>query len=473
MNFKMIKYVLGWIMLFEGAFLLIPLVTAIVCSESAVYAVLITMGICVAAGAVCTATLKPQKKELFAREGFVITALGWIALSVLGSLPFVFSGAVPSFIDALFESTSGFTSTGASVLSDVESFPKSLLIWRSFSHWIGGMGVLVFVMAILPLSGAQNMNMLKAESPGPEVNKLVPRVRNSALILYGIYIVMTAVQLVLLLLGGMSFFDAVNTAFSTAGTGGFAVKNDGLNGYSPYIQVVVTVFMLLFSVNFNVYYLLLCFKLKKAFNLELKVFVAIVLASIVIVTINAYSAFSGVSEALRHSSFTVASIISTTGFTTIGLDGLPDLSRTLLVLLMIIGSCAGSTGGGIKVSRVIILFKQTRQEISRLVHPKQVKRITLDGQPIEGESVSGVNAFMLAYAAIFALSLFIVSLDGYDFTTGFISVVTTINNVGVSFGTGFAGFSWYSKLSLIFNMLAGRLELFPLLILFMPSTWKR
>lgn len=478
MNFKMIKYVLGWIALFEGAFLLIPLATALVYSESTVYAILITLGACVALGALCVTTLKPQKKELFAREGFVITALGWIVLSVMGCLPFVISGAIPSFVDALFESVSGFTTTGASILPSVEDFPKSLLIWRSFSHWVGGMGVLVFVMAILPLSGAHNMNMMKAESPGPEVSKLVPRVRNTALILYGIYIVMTVIQFIFLICGKMPVFDALNTSFATAGTGGFAIKNDGLNGYSPYIQVVVTVFMLLFSVNFNAYYLILCFKFKEAFNVEVKTFFAIVLTAIVVITLNVYSSFASVGEALRHSSFAVASIISTTGFATVDFGTWPALAQAVLVLLMFIGACAGSTGGGMKVSRVVILFKQMGRELSRLVHPKQVKRITLDDRPVDREVIRGVNAYMVCYVVIFVVSLMIISIDGHDFTTNFTSVATTLNNVGPGLSevgpTGnFGFFSWYSKLAMIFNMLAGRLEIFPMLILFTPSTWKK
>ncbi len=477
MNFKMIKYILGWILLFEAAFLFVPLITAAVYHERAAFSVMITMGICLALGGLGVWG-KPKNRRLFARDGFIIVAFGWILLSTLGALPFVFSKTIPNFVNALFESASGFTTTGASILTNVEVLPKSMLMWRSFSHWIGGMGVLVFVMAILPLCGAHNMHMMRAESPGPSVSKLVPKVRSTAMILYGIYIVMTLLEFMLLAFGDMTIFEAANTAFATAGTGGFGVKNDSLASFSAFSQIVVTVFMLLFSINFNVYYLLLCFKVKEAFNLEFRVFFVVVFLAIGIITVNVVSAFASAGLALRHVAFTVASIISTTGFSTVDFNLWPQLSRVLLVTLMFMGACAGSTGGGMKVSRLIILFKGSKAELKRLVHPNQVKKMMMDGRPVDHETVRSVNVYMFCYAFVFVASLLLISLDGFDFTTNFTSIAATMNNIGPGLnavgpaGT-YAGFSALSKLVMTFDMIAGRLEVFPMLLLLVPSTWRK
>ncbi|MCM1579684.1 MAG: TrkH family potassium uptake protein [Ruminococcus sp.] len=477
MNYRMIKYILGWILVFEAFFLIIPLLTALVYGEKTIVPILITIALCLAAGGVLVIK-KPASTELYSREGFVIVSLSWIVLSLFGALPFTFSGAIPRYIDALFETVSGFTTTGASILPEVESLPKSLLMWRSFTHWVGGMGVLVFLMAFLPLSGGQNIHIMKAESPGPSVSKLVPRVRTTALILYSIYFVLTLLQFLFLLFGGMSVFDSINTALATAGTGGFGIKNDSLGGYSPYIQNVTTVFMLMFSVNFTCYYLAITKKFKEAFNKELRTFLLIVAVSIGLITYNVRDMFGSVGEALRHVSFSVASVISTTGFSTADFDRWPELSRTILVLLMFIGACAGSTGGGIKVSRVIILFKSLSKELQMMIHPKQIKKITMDSKTVEHETVRAVNGFIVCYILIFVISVAVIALDNHDLITNFTAVAASVNNIGPGLAMvgptqNFGFFSPISKAVLIFDMLAGRLELFPMLLLFNRATWKK
>ena len=477
MNFRMIAYFLGWILIFESIFMAAPLITAIWYGESAFWYFLLTAGICLLAGWLMIRK-KPDRKELYSREGNVIVAFSWIWLSIFGALPFYISGAIPSYLDALFETVSGFTTTGASILSEVESLPKSMLMWRSFTHWVGGMGVLVFIMAFLPLSGAQNMHIMKAESPGPSVSKLVPRVKSTALLLYKIYFVLTFLEFIVLLICNMSVFDALNTAFATAGTGGFAVRNDSLGSFSPAIQIVVTVFMILFAINFNSYFFLISGKIKEAFNSEVCAFLAIIAAASGIITFNIKELFNTTGEAFRHSIFAVSSIISSTGFGTVDFNVWPELSRTLLVLLMFIGACAGSTGGGIKVSRILILFKSMHKELLAIVHPKQVKKIKLNSHTIEHEVVRGVNVFMVAYLMTFIISLVLISFDNHDLITNFTAVATAINNIGpglelVGPTANFGFFSVPAKIVLIFDMLAGRLELFPMLLLFTPSTWKK
>lgn len=477
MNYRMIKNILGWILIFEALFMFIPALTAMIYVEKAFAAFLITMAICLVTG--CLLIIKkPENTVLYSREGFVIVSLSWIILSVFGALPFVFSGVTPNYIDALFETVSGFTTTGASILAEVESIPKSIIMWRSFTHWVGGMGVLVFIMAFVPLSGGQNMHIMKAESPGPSVSKLVPRVRTTALILYSIYFVFTVAEFIFLVCGGMPFFDAVNTAFATAGTGGFGIKNDSMGSYSPYIQIVVTVFMLLFSINFSSYYFIITGKLKEAFNLEIRIFVFTVISAITIITLNVKEMFPTIGEAIRHVSFTVSSIISTTGFSTVDFELWPELSRTIIVLIMFIGACAGSTGGGIKVMRIIILFKGMAKELRVMIHPKQLKKITIDSHSVEHEVVRSVNMYMVCYILIYVVSLLAISFDNHNLITNFTAVAATLNNVGpglelVGPTQNFEFFSIPSKLVLIFDMLAGRLELFPMLLLFTPATWKK
>ena len=477
MNYRMIKNIIGWILIFEAIFMTVPLVTAIIYSESAVWAFVISILICAFIGGIMILG-KPHDTTLYSREGYVIVALSWITLSIFGALPFYISGSVPSLTDALFETVSGFTTTGASVISDVEALPKALLMWRSFSHWVGGMGVLVFIMAFVSLSGGQNMHIMKAESPGPSVSKLVPRVKNTATILYAIYFFLTLTEFIILLFAGMSVFDAVNTAFATAGTGGFGIKNDSMASYSSTTQIIVTVFMLLFSLNFNFYYLLMHKKAKEAFNCEIRVFFATVFIAVTVMTLNIRGMFPTLSEAARQSAFAAASVVSTTGFAVADFNLWPELSRTILVLLMFMGACAGSTGGGIKASRIIILLKSMRNRLSQLIHPKRVQKIMMDSHSVEDDVVQTVYVFMICYIALFVVSFIMLSLDNYDAVTNFTAVTSAINNIGpglelVGPTQNFAFFSTSSKFVLMFDMLAGRLELFPMLLLFSASTWKK
>ncbi len=478
MNYRMIIHTLGWILLFEAAFLLVPLITALVYSEwSALWAFLISIFVCLAGG-VLFRLHKPKSTALYARDGFVIVAFSWILLSVFGAVPFMLTGATTSYVDALFETASGFTTTGASIFPSVEALPKAVIMWRSFTHWVGGMGVLVFMMAFLRLSGGQNMYIMKAESPGPTVSKLVPKVRESAFLLYAIYFVMTLIQIVFLLCGGMSVFDALNTAFSTAGTGGFGFRNDGMASFSPYIQIVVSVFMLLFSINFASYFLLFRRKYKEMLTEEVRTFLIIVGVSVLLITLNIKDQYGSVGEAARHAFFSVSSLISTTGFATENFDLWPSLSKTLLVLVMFIGACAGSTGGGIKISRIIIMFKTVVTELGAAISPKRVQQIRVDGQVQDTKVLKSVLGYLLAFVAVFVGSLLVISIDNADLITNFTAVTATINNVGPGLSNvgpvmNYAFFSPLSKLVLTFDMLAGRLEFFPILLLLSPKTWKK
>jgi len=478
MNYSMIIYLLGWILNFEAIFLVVPALTALIYRETSGFAFLVTIGICLLLGLLLTLR-KPKRKSIYAREGFVIVSLCWIVLSVFGSIPFIISGTIPSVVDALFETVSGFTTTGATILSEVESLPKCMLMWRSFSHWVGGMGVLVFIMAFLPLSGAQNMNLMRAESTGPSVTKLVPRVKTTALLLYTMYFVLTFILFILLVIGENPIFDSINIAFATAGTGGFGIKNDSLTSYSDYTQIVVTVFMILFGINFNIYFLLLSRKFIDIFkNTELKAYITIILSAVVIITLNVGGTFQTFEEALKHIFFTVSSITTTTGFMTVDYNQWPELSRTIIIFLTFIGSCAGSTSGGIKISRFIILFKSMTKEIRLLIHPNHVRKLEIDGRKIEHNVIRTTNVYMVCYMIVFVISLAVISFDNYGFITNFTAIATAINNVGPGLDlvgpvSNFGFFSDTSKLVLIFNMLAGRLELFPVLLLFSPVTWKK
>ncbi len=479
MNKKIIMYLLGWILNIEAVFMLLPCIVAVIYRESSGIWFLAIMAVCGAIGLFLTHK-KPDNMVFFAREGFVSVALSWIVLSFFGALPFYLSGEIPVFEDAMFEVISGFTTTGASILSNVEGLSNCMLMWRSFTHWIGGMGVLVFILSILPLAGGYNMYIMKAESPGPSVGKLVPRVKSTAKILYGIYFFMTVVEVVLLLIGGMPLFDALATSFGTAGTGGFGIKNNSIAFYdSYYLQGVITVFMILFGVNFNVYYLFLIHHAKDALHSEeARTYLAIIGVAILLITLNIRSGFDSLFAAFHHAAFQVASIITTTGFSTVDFNVWPEFSKGLLVLLMFIGACAGSTGGGLKVSRVIILLKSVKKELSSLLHPRSVKIIKIEKKPVEHQVLRSINTFLAAYITIFVLSMVLISLDNFDFTTNFTAIAATFNNIGPGLaGVGpaenFSAFSPLSKWVMMFDMLAGRLEVFPMLLLFTPSTWKR
>lgn len=478
MNYSLIGYIIGWILTVEALFMLLPIIVAIVYGETSGWAFVIVFIFEIIIGLILKRK-PPKRRNFFTRDGFATVALSWIIISIVGSLPFVISGAIPNFVDALFETVSGFTTTGASILPEVESLPKCILFWRSFTHWIGGMGVLVFILSILPMVGGSYMSLMKAESPGPSVGKLAPKIRTTAMILYVIYIVMSLTEFIFLIAGKMSFFDAITTTFGTAGTGGFGIKNDSLGSYSPYIQNVVTVFMLLFGVNFNIYFWIITKKPRQILKCEeVRVYFAIVFSSIAIIAYNIRDLFPTINESIRHAAFQVASIITTTGYATTDFNIWPEVSRTILVVLMFIGACAGSTGGGIKVSRILILFKTIKKELYQIIHPHSVKRIKLDGHLVEHEVVRSANVFLITYVLIFTVSVLFLVFDGLDIVTNFTAVAATLNNIGpglelVGPTQNFAVFSTEAKLVLIFDMLAGRLELFPMLIIFVPEMWKK
>lgn len=476
MNRAIIRYILGNVLKIEATLMLLPCIVSLIYKEQEGFQFLLVTFVAGIIGILLTLK-KPLNHVFYLKEGCIITSFSWIMLSIIGCIPFVLTGEIPSFTDALFETISGFTTTGASILNDVEALSHTSLFWRSFTHWIGGMGVLVFLMAIIPMSGGSNINLMKAESPGPSVGKLVPKMRHTARILYLIYFALTLIQIILLLLGDMSLFEASTTAFGTAGTGGFGVKNSSIAGYSPYIQWVVAIFMILFGVNFNAYYLILYRQFKKAFSMEeIRAYLLIILVAIVIIFFELLHSSMGIFEALTHSTFQVASIITTTGFATADFNQWTALSRTILVLLMFIGACAGSTGGGIKVSRFVIVIKTVFKEISSYLHPRSVKKIKMDDKPIEHEVVRATNVYFITFFVIFVFSLLIVSLEEKDLVTNFTAVAATINNIGpglemVGPTANFAHFNSLTKWVLMFDMLAGRLELFPMLMLFVPQIW--
>ena len=478
MNLSMVVYLLGWILLCEGALLLLPAVVSAIYVESAVWALLGTAALCGLLGGALV-HWKPKNRVFYLRDGFIVTAFSWIVISVMGALPFLLTGAIANPIDAVFETVSGFTTTGASILSDVECLPKGILFWRSFTHWIGGMGVLVFLLTLLPLTGGSHVNLMKAESPGPQVEKLVPSVQSTAKILYGIYLGLTVLEIIFLLAGRMSLFDALTTTFGTAGTGGFGVRNNSIAGYSTYIQIVVTVFMVLFGVNFSFYFLILIRRAKRAFAMEeVRWYLIIILASIAAITWNIRGMYESAAIALRDAAFQVGSIITTTGFSTADFDLWPSASKTILVILMFIGACAGSTGGGIKVSRIVVLFKTIRKELRHVLHPQSISVTSMDGKTVPHEVLRSINVFMVSYFLIFAVSTLLISFDEFDLVTNFTAVAATLNNIGPGLALvgptqNFSLFSGFSKLILIFDMLAGRLEIFPMMLLFNKDTWRR
>ena len=484
MNKKIVVYFLGWVLLIEAASMIVPCIISVIAGENDVWPwFLVSMGISAVPG-VLLIRKKLRSGHFFAKEGFVLTALGWLILSLVGALPFFLSGRIPNYVDALFETASGFTTTGSSILSEVEAIGKGLLFWRSFTHWIGGMGVLVLILAIVPQGGGDKMQIMKAESPGPSVTKLVPRVRETALILYLIYFGMTTLAIISYFASGMPLFDAICIGFGTAGTGGFTVRNEGMLHYNTVSQVLVTVWMILFGVNFNAYYLMVRRKWKEAFTIEeVFVYVGIIVVATMLLTIGVMftpgqGKEGGFFYSLHHASFTLASIISTTGFSTLDFHQWPEYARTILVMVMCIGACAGSTGGGFKVSRVILLFKEAKNELHLLVHPNAVRAVKLNRKTVDAQTLRSVNHYLILYVAIFAFSVLLVSIDGFDFTTNFSSVAATLNNIGPGLSSvgptgNYSGFSIFSKLVLTFDMIAGRLELLPLLLLFSRKTWSK
>lgn len=478
MNFRIIAYIIGWVCNFQGLFMLLPCVTALIYREEAFFAFLISMVLCLIVGVPLTIK-KPKNKVFYTKDGCVAVALSWFALCIFGSVPFVLSGAIPHPIDALFETVSGFTTTGSSILTDVEVIPHCVIMWRSFTHWIGGMGVLVFLLSLLPLAGGYHMSLMKAESPGPSVSKLVPKVQQTAKILYTIYIGMSLVQIVLLLLGNVPLFDTLCITFGTAGTGGFGIANDSMGSYSTYCQVVTTIFMILFGVNFSAYYLFLTKKFVQAFKFEeVRYYFGIIAASILIITFNTAHLFRNLGESFQQAAFQVGSIITTTGFSSTDFNQWPALSKTILVLLMFVGACAGSTGGGFKVSRILILCKAAKKEFQLYLHPNAIKKIKMDDKTIGHDILRSTNIYLSLYLLIFAVSILLVSIDNFDLVTTFTAVAATLNNIGPGLEIvgpmgNFSSFSYFSKCVMIFDMLAGRLEIFPLLLLFFKGTWKK
>ena len=478
MNFRIIAYIVGWVCNFQAIFMVLPCITALVYQEHEFFAFLISMILCLIVGIPLTAR-KPKNKVFYTKDGCVAVALSWLALCIFGSVPFVLSGSIPHPIDAFFETVSGFTTTGSSILTDVEVLPHCILMWRSFTHWIGGMGVLVFLLSLLPLAGGYHMNLMKAESPGPSVSKLVPKVQQTAKILYSIYIGMTLLQIVLLLIGNIPLFDTLCIAFGTAGTGGFGIKNDSMGSYSTYCQIVTTVFMILFGVNFSAYYLVLTKKLRQALKFEeVRYYFGIIAVAILVIGLNTMHLFQNLGVSIQQAAFQVGSIITTTGFSSADFNQWPALSKAILVLLMFVGACAGSTGGGIKVSRILILCKAAKKEFQLYLHPNAVKKIKMDQKTITHDILRSTNIYLTLYLLIFAVSILLISLDNFDMTTNFTAVTATLNNIGPGLEIvgpmgNFSSFSYFSKCVLIFDMLAGRLEIFPLLLLFFKGTWKK
>ena len=467
---SIILYITGILLIFESVFLLLPMIVSLIYSDGNWKWFLLTTGICLALGIPLT-RIKPGK-HLSLQEGYIIVALCWIVLSLVGAVPFVLSGDIPDYIDALFETVSGFTTTGASILSSVESLSRSGMFWRSFMHWIGGMGIFMFMMAVLPMLGTSDMNLMKAESTGPSVERIVPHVRDSARLMYGMYFGITIAEVVCLLLSGMDLYSSLLLTFGSVGTGGFGLLNDSCGSYTPAQQVIISVFMTASGINYTFYFFIISGKIKEAFHIEeVKHYLGIVIASIVIITINISKIYGSIGISLRQAFFQVASIITTTGYSTVDYDLWPELSRTVLIILMMIGGCSGSTAGGIKVYRIVLLMKQLKRELSLLRHPREVKVLRMDGSTVKDSVISSTNVFISVYFVIFFASLLFISVENYDFTTGFTAVAATINNIGpglslVGPSCNYGFFTVYSKIILIFDMLTGRLELFPVLHMF-------
>ena len=482
MNYKMMGRFTAQMLLIEGIFLIPALLISLFLGESAAaYGFAVTLGLIALVGGPMYFFCRDAKSAFYATDGMVCVAVSWLVLSLVGAIPFYVSEAIPFYIDALFETVSGFTTTGASILPEVEHMAKGLMYWRSFTHWVGGMGVLVFLLAIAPSKGNEQgftMHLLRAESPGPSVGKLVPKMRKTAAILYFLYIILTVLDFLFLIIGGMPVFDAVCTAFGTAGTGGFGIKNDSIASYSPYLQNVTTVFMLLFGVNFSCYYLLTLRQIKNVLkDEELRLYVLIVLGSIGLVVWNLGDFYPTLEETVRHAAFQVSSIITTTGFATTDFDLWPSFSRTILLCLMVIGACAGSTGGGLKVARVLLLFKSLKRNIAQMLHPRKVQVIRNNGGVVSERIVANTNAYLCAYVVLMFGSFVLISLDGYSVGTNFSAVLSCLNNIGPGLELAgptcnFSIFSTFSKLVLILDMLLGRLEIFPILVLFSLQTWK-
>ena len=479
MNYRMLGYLLGIILLIEAALMVLPLIVSLIYGESAL-PFLLTMAILVAIGAL-PVIFKPKNTRIYAQEGFVTAAASWILMSIFGALPFIFSGAIPSFIDAFFETVSGFTTTGSSILTEVESLPKGILFWRSFTHWVGGMGVLVFMLAILPADNNRSMHLLRAEVPGPTKDKLVPKMRQTALILYGIYMALTLILTLALLLTKMPLYDSLVNAFGVAGTGGFSVKNTSIGAYNnPAAEWVIAIFMMIFGINFNLYFLMLLKRFKDVLKSEeLRVFLAICILATVGITINTLSYFPSVGDAIRTAFFQTTTIISTTGFSSTNYELWPSFSKTIILLLTVLGACAGSTAGGMKLSRVILAIKNIFRNVRQIVRPRSVNVVRMDGEAVDTNTLRATTNYVTIYFTMMVLSILVISLDGFDFETNFTSALTCLSNVGPGLGKivgpmgNFSAYSPLSKIMLSINMLFGRLEFMPMLVFLSPGVWRK
>ena len=479
MNFRLINNLLARVIMLEGLLMLLPCIVGFLYQEKGNTLIYLLLSIaCIFLG-YCVNLIKPLTRVFYAREAFITVSLSWIIMSLVGALPLYLSGDIPSYTDALFEIISGFTTTGSSILTNVEALSHANLFWRSFSHWIGGMGVLVFILAIMPMAGGSTMNLMKAESPGPSVGKLVPKMQQTAFLLYAIYFSMTIIEIILLLVGKMPLFDAICHAFGTAGTGGFGIKNDSIGGYSVYLQNVITLFMFLFGINFTFYYYILVKNIKDALHIEeVKWYFLIYVGAVLLITLNLVHTGKAFLPSLQQVAFQVASIMTTTGYATTDFNQWPIFSCTIMVGLMFVGACAGSTGGGIKVSRIMIYVKQVKRELQQQIHPRQISVTKMDGKGIDHTTLRSCNVFLMTYICVFVVSLLLISFDNFDFTTNFTAITATLNNIGPGLNmvgpTGnFSQFSVFSKYVLMFDMLAGRLEILPMLILFHPGTWQK
>lgn len=479
MNYKVVCYNVGRILQIEGILLLLPFIVSLIYAEKSGMAILITSFIALAIGSILSLVFGKKDRLVFAKEGFAIVAFAWISMSLVGAIPFYISGEIPSYIDAFFETVSGFTTTGASILTDIENMSKCLLFWRSFTHWIGGMGVLVFVMAISPQESGRSIHIMRAEMPGPMVGKLVPKVRETARILYLIYIGLTVAQIILLLCGGMSLFESVVHTFGTAGTGGFGIKFDSISGYNSYLQWVIAIFMMLFGINFNLYYLVLIKRFKTALkSSELWCYIGILIGSAVLIGINIYPEYKNLFDVAKHSFFQVSSIMTTTGYVTANFDLWPAFSKTILVILMFIGACAGSTGGGLKVPRIIIAVKSIFRDIKKSLHPRSVSTVNFEGKKLDNPTANTVSVYFTVYFILFFILLLLISVDNFDFETNFTAIAACFNNIGPGLSKvgpveNYACFSDFSTIVLSFAMLLGRLEIFPILLIFTPHFWKK
>ena len=478
MNYSMIIFILGHLLRYEALFMILPIVTGFIYGEKEAYAFLGVAILTFIIGTILTCK-HPKNKQIYTRDGSVTVALGWIVLSLFGALPFTICGDIPFYIDAMFETISGFTTTGASILSDVEALSHASIMWRSFTHWVGGMGVFVFILSLLPMIGGSTMQLMKAESPGPSVDKFVPKVKDTAKLLYSIYIVITAIQIVCLLLAKMPLFDTLTLTFGSVGTGGFGIKNDSMASYTSLQQNIVTFFMIISGINYSFYFLIISKKFKDAFHLEeVRWYLGIILVAGILITLNILHLYGSIGEAIKHAFFQVGSIMTTTGYSSTDFNLWPEFSKTILILLMIIGACAGSTAGGFKVSRMLMLLKSIKVELSMMIHPREVKKIRMDGHVVKPEVLRTAQVYLVLYWVIFLLSVLLISVDNFDFTTNFTAVAATFNNIGPGLaGVGpmsnFGIYSTFSKIVLMVGMLIGRLELYPIILLLVPATWKR